>query len=105
MAFSDSPPVKAALEGSILVLATRMSSCRCEPPRYFMGMLSQQDQDGLERAERNVLPTLNNLLLGRLSSLLDRGQTSQHLTVPGWRTEKCHWKMVDFSLKRIAISF
>eukprot|EP00439_Symbiodinium_sp_Y106_P018819 s5098_g2.t1 len=41
VAFSDSPPVKAALEGSILVL------------------------DGLERAERNVLPTLNNLLENR----------------------------------------
>ncbi|CAE7247024.1 unnamed protein product [Symbiodinium microadriaticum] len=47
VAFSDSPPVKAALEGSILVL------------------------DGLERAERNVLPTLNNLLENREMSLED----------------------------------
>ena len=39
--FSDQPPVRAALEGGILVL------------------------DGIERAERNVLPLLNNLLENR----------------------------------------
>ncbi|CAJ1427783.1 unnamed protein product [Effrenium voratum] len=47
VAFSDSPPVRAALQGACLVL------------------------DGLERAERNVLPTLNNLLENREMSLED----------------------------------
>ncbi|GMH53310.1 hypothetical protein TrRE_jg2991, partial [Triparma retinervis] len=39
--FSDQPPVRAALEGGVLVL------------------------DGIDRAERNVLPLLNNLLENR----------------------------------------
>lgn len=45
--FSDAPPVVAAVRGGVLVL------------------------DGLERAERNVLPTLNNLLENRELSLDD----------------------------------
>lgn len=46
-AFSDSPAVRAALEGRVLIL------------------------DGIEKAERNVLPTLNNLLENREMSLED----------------------------------
>jgi hypothetical protein len=44
---ANQPPVRAALEGRILVL------------------------DGLEKAERNVLPTLNNLLENREMALDD----------------------------------
>lgn len=47
VSFSNSPPVRAALKGRVLLL------------------------DGLERAERNVLPTLNNLLENRELSLDD----------------------------------
>ncbi|KAJ8610165.1 hypothetical protein CTAYLR_008737 [Chrysophaeum taylorii] len=45
--WSDAPPVRAAVRGGVLVL------------------------DGLERAERNVLPTLNNLLENREMTLDD----------------------------------
>ena len=45
--FIDQPPVRAALQGRILIL------------------------DGLENAERNVLPTINNLLENREMSLDD----------------------------------
>jgi von Willebrand factor A domain-containing protein 8 len=45
--YSDQPPVRAALQGKILIL------------------------DGIENAERNVLPTLNNLLENREMSLDD----------------------------------
>lgn len=45
--FVDQPPVRAAMMGKILVL------------------------DGIENAERNVLPTLNNLLENREMSLED----------------------------------
>ena len=47
VSWSDGPPVRAALGGRVLLL------------------------DGLERAERNVLPTLNNLLENRELSLDD----------------------------------
>ena len=47
VSWSDAPPVRAALGGRVLLL------------------------DGLERAERNVLPTLNNLLENRELSLDD----------------------------------
>ncbi|GBG33165.1 von Willebrand factor A domain-containing protein 8 [Hondaea fermentalgiana] len=47
MAFVDMPPLAAALHGRILIL------------------------DGVEKAERNVLPTLNNLLENREMTLLD----------------------------------
>ena len=47
VSWSDAPPVRAALRGRVLLL------------------------DGLERAERNVLPTLNNLLENRELSLDD----------------------------------
>ena len=43
----DQPPVRAAREGRVLIL------------------------DGLEKAERNVLPTLNNLLENREMALQD----------------------------------
>jgi len=45
--WSDQPPVRAARDGRVLIL------------------------DGLEKAERNVLPTLNNLLENREMSLQD----------------------------------
>lgn len=45
--YTDQPPVRAAINGSILIL------------------------DGIENAERNVLPTLNNLLENREMSLDD----------------------------------
>lgn len=45
--YTDQPPVRAALNGSILIL------------------------EGIENAERNVLPTLNNLLENREMSLDD----------------------------------
>ena len=45
--YTDQPPVRAALNGCVLVL------------------------DGLERCERNVLPTLNNLLENREMTLED----------------------------------
>ncbi|CAE8646894.1 unnamed protein product, partial [Polarella glacialis] len=45
--WADQPPVRAAREGRVLIL------------------------DGLEKAERNVLPTLNNLLENREMSLQD----------------------------------
>lgn len=45
--YSNQPPVRAAIDGKILVL------------------------DGIENAERNVLPTLNNLLENREMSLDD----------------------------------
>jgi hypothetical protein len=45
--FEDQPPVKAALHGRVLIL------------------------DGIEKAERNVLPTLNNLLENREMALDD----------------------------------
>ena len=45
--YENQPPVRAALEGRLLIL------------------------DGLEKAERNVLPTLNNLLENREMSLDD----------------------------------
>lgn len=45
--FEDQPPVRAALEGRVLVL------------------------DGIEKAERNVLPVLNNLLENREMALED----------------------------------
>ena len=72
--FVDSAPVRAALNGRVLIL------------------------DGIERAERNVLPTLNNLLEGREMSLPDgrflvahsryddliaAGQTHEQLTAKG----------------------
>lgn len=47
VSYTDQPPVKAALKGHILIL------------------------DGIENAERNVLPTLNNLLENREMSLDD----------------------------------
>lgn len=47
MVFKDMPPLAAALQGRILIL------------------------DGVEKAERNVLPTLNNLLENREMTLLD----------------------------------
>jgi von Willebrand factor A domain-containing protein 8 len=51
--YTDQPPVRAAINGSILIL------------------------DGIENAERNVLPTLNNLLENREMSLDDvRGSTT-----------------------------
>ena len=55
-AWSDAAPVRAALAGGVLIL------------------------DGLERAERNVLPTLNNLLENR-ELALDDGRR----LVPEWR--------------------
>jgi hypothetical protein len=45
--FSDQAPVRAALEGRVLIL------------------------DGIDKAERNVLPTLNNLLENREMALAD----------------------------------
>lgn len=47
IAYIDQPPVRAALNGRVLLL------------------------DGIEKAERNVLPTLNNLLENREMALLD----------------------------------
>ena len=45
--FADAAPVRAALKGRLLIL------------------------DGIEKAERNVLPTLNNLLENREMALDD----------------------------------
>ena len=52
--YTDQPPVRAALNGCVLVL------------------------DGLERCERNVLPTLNNLLENRELSLDDGRRLYSH---------------------------
>ncbi|ETV82729.1 hypothetical protein, variant 2 [Aphanomyces astaci] len=85
--FADQAPVRAAIHGRILIL------------------------DGLEKAERNVLPTLNNLLENRemalddgrflmnassYDALLSKGHTSEQLTAQ-------HLVRVDPAFRVIAL--
>ena len=56
--------------------------------------------DGLERAERNVLPTLNNLLENR-ELALDDGRR----LVPEWRLDQLRKELVDVPLLGVPRAF
>lgn len=74
--WADAAPVRAALAGGVLIL------------------------DGLERAERNVLPTLNNLLENR-ELALDDGRR----LVPEWRLDQLRKELVDVPLLGVPRAF
>ena len=71
--FIDQSPVRAAMEGKVLIL------------------------DGLEKAERNVLPTLNNLLENREMSLDDgrflmKAESYDALMAEGYTQNEMHMR-------------
>jgi hypothetical protein len=69
--FADSPATRAAINGSVLIL------------------------DGIEKAERNVL-SVRRMIFTVLIKLKSTN-TNKRQSTTCWRTEKCTWKMEDFS--------
>ena len=74
VAFVDQAPVRAALHGRLLII------------------------DGIERAERNVLPTLNNLLENREMNLEDGRTMVSHRH---WQSLTARYSAADLTAKNI----